>query len=254
MPTTDLLVLHLDTPLQSYATSGLWQQRATEPWPTRTALIGLLAAAAGIPRGGDLAPLSDALHVTIRVDRPGTRRTDYHTVGGGQPRERTAITSNETYRTHGKGTIQSWREYLADAAFTIALTSMDDRAFSLDTISDWLAAPHWAPYCGRRAFPLTSPLILSRTTDDPNRLLRHLPLHRRKPNADDSVRIEFLADTPPHDRDTVTTVDTVRPGGATELYPVHTSHTMHRWWEHLPATGCAGYSDEWLDALARETA
>ena len=51
--------------------------------PTKSGVVGLLGCALG--RGDDdgLRALSESLRMGVRVDRPGTRLTDYHTIGGG---------------------------------------------------------------------------------------------------------------------------------------------------------------------------
>ncbi|CAO0830175.1 Type I-E CRISPR-associated protein Cas5/CasD OS=Streptomyces microflavus OX=1919 GN=Smic_09520 PE=4 SV=1 [Streptomyces microflavus] len=82
------LLLRLAGPLQSWGErSAFTPVRETALFPTRSALIGMFAAAQGITRG-DTAGLKkyEQVRLTMRVDRPGTLLEDYHTVGGGFPR------------------------------------------------------------------------------------------------------------------------------------------------------------------------
>ena len=51
------------------------------------------------------------------------------------------------------------REYLFDAAFTVAVGSRLDATVSLDRIADALRRPFYTPTLGRRSCPLTRPLL-----------------------------------------------------------------------------------------------
>ncbi len=98
------LLLHLAGPLQSWGTRAGWNTRDTLAYPTRSGLIGMLAAAEGHQRGTPLTDYDD-LVFTIRIDRPGERTTDYHTTGGGRRREHTPPLAGGGTRPQGKGTI-----------------------------------------------------------------------------------------------------------------------------------------------------
>lgn len=77
---TASLLLHLHGPLQAWGARSRFNSRSTEPAPTKSAVIGLLAAALGRPRGTVIADLAE-LVLTVRVDRPGRVLRDFHTVG-----------------------------------------------------------------------------------------------------------------------------------------------------------------------------
>ncbi|MFJ7278960.1 type I-E CRISPR-associated protein Cas5/CasD [Kitasatospora sp. NPDC098663] len=77
-----VLLIRLAGPLQSWGTSGL-AHRDTHSRPTKSGVIGLCAAALGVPRGEPLGRLAEVLF-GVRADRPGTPLRDYHTVGGGR--------------------------------------------------------------------------------------------------------------------------------------------------------------------------
>jgi CRISPR system Cascade subunit CasD len=85
----------------------------------------------------------------VRIDREGVPLTDYHTIGadGGY------ITASRDVR---EATIETYRDYLCDARFTIALSS------TLEVLEDcWrsLLQPARVPYLGRRSCVPTEPLI-----------------------------------------------------------------------------------------------
>ncbi|EMF30791.1 CRISPR-associated Cas5e family protein [Streptomyces gancidicus BKS 13-15] len=183
------LLLRLAGPLQSWGErSAFTPVRDTASFPTRSALIGMFAAAEGISRNeADLDRYQD-LRLTVRVDRPGVRLIDYHTAGGGFPKDRPAATTR--------------RHYLSDAVFVVAVTAADQ---TIHRLADALTRPHWAPYLGRRSCVPDEPFLLRRHVDDPEEELRtRVPLSRTGPRTEDSeglqsgtIPVEFLLEQPP---------------------------------------------------------
>ncbi|MEF9903908.1 type I-E CRISPR-associated protein Cas5/CasD [Streptomyces sp. P9-A2] len=138
-----VLALRLAGPLQSWGASSRFTRRTTESAPTKSGVIGLLAAAAGIERGDDgaLAPLA-ALRFGVRIDQPGTRIRDFHTAHHG---------------VTGASMPLSERYYLADAVFVAAVEG--DRTL-LTSLDDALRSPVYPPYLGRRSCPPAGPVDL----------------------------------------------------------------------------------------------
>lgn len=95
------LLLHLSGPLQSWGSDADFEVRSTYRWPTRSGLTGLLACCLGRPRDSDNTDLTE-LSYTIRVDRPGQREMDFHTIGGGYPRHLTPPTADGKFRKLGR--------------------------------------------------------------------------------------------------------------------------------------------------------
>ncbi|MET7296257.1 type I-E CRISPR-associated protein Cas5/CasD [Streptomyces griseoloalbus] len=143
MSRTGVLVLRLAGPLQSWGASSRFTRRTTESAPTKSGVVGLLAAAAGVERGDDarLAPLA-ALRFGVRIDQPGTRIRDFHTAHHG---------------VTGASMPLSERFYLADAVFVAALEG--DHTL-LNGLRDALRAPAYPPYLGRRSCPPSEPVDL----------------------------------------------------------------------------------------------
>ncbi|WP_213456981.1 type I-E CRISPR-associated protein Cas5/CasD [Rhizomonospora bruguierae] len=192
------LLLRLAGPMQSWGDHSTFSVRDTRPYPTRSGLIGLFAGVLGRHRGEPIDDLAD-LAITIRVDRPGTLMQDFHTVGGGLPREQTTPTAEGGRRLPGTGTIVSRRNYLADAVFTVAVTGPQPVT---EQVAQALDNPAWAPYLGRRSCPAETPLLLRSAVDDPVADLHQLvPLARRKPSSDDSVPVDFILESPPSGQD-----------------------------------------------------
>jgi CRISPR system Cascade subunit CasD len=168
------LIIRLAGPLQSWGEHSAYSNRDTQRFPTRSGLIGMFAAAHGIDRGTPPTQF-DSIRLTTRIDRPGIVVTDYHTIGGGNVRNRTPLTAEGKRRALGKGTIVTRRDYLSDAAFTVAVEGPDD---VLDPLAAALGAPHWQPYLGRRSCTPDQPLLLRAAVDDPVAELKfRVPIH-----------------------------------------------------------------------------
>lgn len=153
------LCLRLAGPLQSWGTQSRFSIRDTESEPSKSGVIGLLAAALGRPREADLSDLT-SLRMGVRIDRPGTLMRDYHTAGGGEFRgQRYGVA-----RANGKSpdTVTSKRFYLADAEFVVGLESSDRDL--LHNLQQAVASPYWPLFLGRKAclpgLPLLDPKSL----------------------------------------------------------------------------------------------
>ncbi|MEU9413728.1 type I-E CRISPR-associated protein Cas5/CasD [Streptomyces sp. NPDC048281] len=145
MPT---LLMCFDAPMQSWGIRSQFNSRDTATEPSKSGVVGLLAAALGIPQDADedIQHLA-TLRMGVRVDREGVVESDFHTV------QNVPNTEGRNHRT-----AVTKRFYLADALFLVALES-DDAAL-LQRLEDALHRPHWPLYFGRKAFvparPITS--------------------------------------------------------------------------------------------------
>ncbi|GAB2889761.1 type I-E CRISPR-associated protein Cas5/CasD [Streptomyces deserti] len=198
------ILLRLAAPLMSFGEHAAFHYRDTLPFPSRSALIGLFAAADARPRSEALAPdpatgqnpYTD-LTFTVRIDRPGTRHTDYHTVGGGRPHRQGLRTSSGAYRPREKSTLITERVYLADAVFTLAVQGPDPL---LEHLTQRLEQPAFGPYLGRRACLPNEPLVLGGPHPDPiGELLHHVPLSLTTPprTGQATVPVAFVWEHPP---------------------------------------------------------
>ena len=152
---SEFLILKLQGVMQSWGGHTYEDLRHSELFPTRSALIGLLAACLGIDREekDKLKALNASLRITVRSDDPPDDRqlikiTDYHTIEG-------ARTVKGPAR---KNLTPTRREYLCDACFTVALEHIDQADFRLGGIKTALQNPVFTPFLGRRACPLSRPL------------------------------------------------------------------------------------------------
>ena len=133
------LLLRLAAPLQAWGTDSKFEVRRTNREPSKSGVIGLLAAALGLRRDADLSKLS-ALRFGVRVDRNGEVIKDFHM----------AKAEKTSYLTY--------RYYLSDAIFLVGLES-EDRSF-LEQIERALRNPCFPLFLGRRSCPPTLPLVL----------------------------------------------------------------------------------------------
>ncbi|UGY93718.1 type I-E CRISPR-associated protein Cas5/CasD [Streptomyces gobiensis] len=190
-----VLVLQLAGPLQSWGASARFARRTTESAPTKSGVIGLLAAAQGRERGADLTDLA-ALRFGVRVDQPGRRVRDYQTA--------------QHFDT-GKSMPLSERFYLADAVFVAAVEGDDALVNELHRA---LRDPVYLPYLGRRSCPPAHPVDLGVYHDrgleeilarEPWRAAEwYKRRHRREPY------LEWLIEATPHDGDADAPVDSLR--------------------------------------------
>ncbi len=138
-----------DAPMQSWGTKSQFASRDTAMEPTKSGVVGLLAAALGVPReeDDDIQRLA-RMRMGVRVDREGIVESDYHTV------QNVPNTEGKNHRT-----VVGPRFYLADALFLTAVES-DDGAL-LERLYSALLAPRWPLYFGRKAFVAARPIVSS---------------------------------------------------------------------------------------------
>lgn len=161
----DVLFLRLEGVWQSWGENSRWTVRDTRREPTKSGVIGLLAAAAGMGRGDDrVREWGISTRIGVREDRPGRLERDYHTVAGGADRDpayaNAGVLSAEgkikVTQSSGKAeTVVSERSYLADACFLVAIEGPGD---VLDAMESAIRSPVWAPFLGRKSCPPSLPL------------------------------------------------------------------------------------------------
>lgn len=157
MPT---LLLHLVGPMQSWGTTSHFDQRDTGKEPSKSGVVGLIAAALGIDRENwmDLEPLT-RLSMGVRHDRSGVPKRDYQTAGCAATD--TIIKADGSQSTDG---VVSQRFYLADAAFLVALEG-DDRAL-LERVHAKFRNPTWPLALGRKSYVPSEPIWIENGLQD----------------------------------------------------------------------------------------
>lgn len=132
---TATLLLLLKGPMQSWGHTSRYRDRATGSYPTKSGVVGLIAAAAGRRRTDPFEDLAQ-LRVAVRVDQPGSLLHDYQTAQAWQTSGSTALVS---------------RYYLSDAVFLAAVESPERDL--LESISQSLRSPRFPLFLGRRSCP-----------------------------------------------------------------------------------------------------
>ncbi|MCZ7649510.1 MAG: type I-E CRISPR-associated protein Cas5/CasD [Planctomycetota bacterium] len=155
MPEPHTLFLRLEGPLQAWGDTSKFVIRRTMEAPTKSGVLGLLACAMGVTRDKQAEEFKrlNALRMGVRIDRPGTRWWDYHTVGA-----RIGLTTAAGgVKTGAQGTLITRREYLADASFLVALQG--DEALVREVASA-LSKPVWPLFLGRKSCTPSVPVLV----------------------------------------------------------------------------------------------
>jgi len=160
---TRFLVATLYAPLASWGDIAVGEVRGTWDRPSRSSVLGLLAAALGITRADDdaLAALDTHTGVAVRVDRSGALHRDFHTVQTvrkGAVKKRTPRTRRELLNIEQPKTIVSERYYREDASYTLAVWSESGARWDVSALAESLRAPRFVLYAGRKANALGLPL------------------------------------------------------------------------------------------------
>lgn len=158
------LIMQLDGVMQAWGDHSFEDYRPTVGFPTRSGLLGLLAACLGIDRAdaASLNALNKSVWFTVRAqdrgrDAPTLKLTDFHTVLDARKVD---------IRKSGEYPVVSRREYLCDAVFSVAVEETSEAEYSLDRIADALQRPMFTPFLGRRSCPLSRPLMATQLEAD----------------------------------------------------------------------------------------
>lgn len=175
------LLLRLAAPLQSWGSDSKFETRKTDREPTKSGVVGLLAAALGLRRDDTegLARLN-GLRFAVRADQEGSLLVDFHTA-------KSRDTSYVTYR-----------HYLQDAVFLAGLESEDEAL--LRELEAALRHPVYPLYLGRRSCPPVGRVFLG---------ISDLPL-----------REALLENAPPDAKRLITDAADGAPGGLVRDVPL----------------------------------
>lgn len=135
-----VLLLTLTGPLQSWGSSSRFVRRGTDSAPTKSGVLGLLAAAQGRRRTDPVEDLA-GLRFGVRIDQPGRLVRDFQTARSLDGRQTMPL---------------SYRFYLADAVF---LAAVEGDGVLLEVLAEALRRPVFPLYLGRRSCPPAGPLL-----------------------------------------------------------------------------------------------
>lgn len=155
-----LLFFTLYAPLAGFGDLAVGERRVGATRPTRSALLGLCAAALGIERAAtaELAALSAGVALAVRLDAEGGLLQDYHTVQSVEAPKRAKQpwpTRAVALAAGNVSTLVSQRDYRSDLLVTV---SLQGQTALLSRLADALVRPVFTVYLGRKACPLGLPL------------------------------------------------------------------------------------------------
>lgn len=154
-----VLLLKLAGPLQSWGSASRFAERGTQHEPTKSGVVGLLAAALGRRRTESIDDLA-ALKFGVRIDQPGSLEVDFHMA---HRRKWEKKSGRWLIDTSDDATMPlSHRHYLADAAFVAALEGDDEL---LRECAEALDAPVFPLFLGRRSCPPACRVMLELSED-----------------------------------------------------------------------------------------
>lgn len=185
------LLLRLAGPMQAWGDhTSRWERRATRKEPTKSGIVGLLAAAQGRRRTDPIEDLARLLF-GVRVDQPGQLERDFGT----------AIRLSD-----GKVMPLSERFYLADSCFVAGVAG---ESTLLEALDDHLRHPKFPLFLGRRSYVPSAPISLGVVPDDLEKALRKVEWQAAmwfKQKALKRVRLDLVLDAEAvdSDRDDVT--------------------------------------------------
>jgi len=155
------LVIRLAGPMQSWGETNRFNRRDTAAEPTKSGLLGLLAAAQGRRRSEPIEDLLE-LELGVRTDHSGSVLRDYHTVSDyrGEPLLSAAVNARGLQKKTSpkKYTAVTERFYLQDAVFVAAVGSMNRGM--LGGLRDALRHPTFPLALGRRCCVPTLPIVI----------------------------------------------------------------------------------------------
>ncbi len=158
----DFLVFQLYGALASWGDIAVGEDRPSLGHPTKSAIMGLLAAALGIERESDAvhAQLSQQYAIAVCVRANGELLRDYHTVQVPGGKRQYASRRDELLMDKlNLNTILSKRDYRTDAFYQVAVwATVEEPTYSLAILQQHLQQPVFNLYLGRKSCPVSLPL------------------------------------------------------------------------------------------------
>lgn len=160
---TDYLVFRLYGPMASWGDIAVGETRQSHSYPSKSAAMGIVAAALGIRREDDASHrrLVEGYGFAVCVENMGAPLSDYHTAqvppaNAGRfatRRDELAGLPREELKT-----ILSRRDYRTDALAIVLLWARSSAPYLLSRLAEALSNPVYALYLGRKSCPQALPL------------------------------------------------------------------------------------------------
>ena len=200
------LVFQLYGPMAAWGDIAVGETRRSAAHPSKSAILGLLAATQGIDRDQEELhrKMAQAYGFAVKAFSLGSLLVDYHTVQvPSQKRKRVLRTRRDEISSIPLNTLLSSREYRCDAVYIIAIwIACPPPPFDLAELSESIQKPSFSLYLGRKSCPPAAP----------------------------------LGPTVLETRDLKTALDSY-PNLPQELQRITRSHANHYYWEELSMSG-----------------
>lgn len=168
----EYLLFRLYGPLASWGEIAVGESRHTAAYPSKSALLGLLAAALGIRRDEEerQTALAAGYQFAVKMISSGSLLRDYHTTqvppqvavqrypAPTRKDELAALAYYQKEVTNYAGTILSSREYRCDALYIVAVRALNGVPYTLQELCNAMLNPRFHLYLGRKSCPLAVPL------------------------------------------------------------------------------------------------
>lgn len=151
------LTIKLTAPLQSYGNEAAsFNRRTTYPYPSKSAVLGMIGAALGYRRNDPRLATLNQLGFAVRIDQIGQPLTDFQII----------------HINNAQGNTIGYRYYLEDAIYVAAIYGPDA---VIQKIAHALHHPKFQLSLGRRSNPPAGSLQTKIHSADPIAVLSALP-------------------------------------------------------------------------------
>jgi CRISPR system Cascade subunit CasD len=152
-----VIAFELNAPMSSWATGGA-SIIPTMSEPTWSAVVGMIGASLGLPRGdGRLVKIASDFALAVKVKVAGQREHDFNTIESPQDTKVKGLRARTRFQEldfEGKDLNTSiiQREYVQGAVYVVYIVQMTESpVYSLDEIQFALANPVYPLSAGRRS-------------------------------------------------------------------------------------------------------
>lgn len=158
------LLFHIYGPMESWGGVAVGTFRPTERHPTKSAIVGILAASLGIERFDSERQshlYSDFEYVVASAGKE-YEMSDYATIESSKPDRKETYTvlpprSLELSR-NDRSIILSTKKYICNGFYTVAVIPKKKSLFGLQDLCFALKSPKYIPYLGRKSCPMSYPM------------------------------------------------------------------------------------------------
>lgn len=163
---TQFCLINLYGPMAGYGGIAVGDMRPSWTRPSRSAVLGMVAAALGIRRDDEEAQtkLQTGYGFSVMVLQPGIMMQDFHTIQSAHSSSvkklNHVMTRRDEMNLGDPDTILSRREYLCDhiSVACIWIRDLESAQYSLEEIADAFKKPVFCLYLGRKSCPPALPV------------------------------------------------------------------------------------------------